>query len=145
MLEPEVFQKQMYCTEILVTLLGLFGAPQSFGDFIVIRLPGNCAPCSPSLRPWLLRASDAPQQIMVHSSNQRLKGTLGFKRGKIFNSPEFLRHSEEKRKAEFAGRWFCFRNLPKNNGKFFPNFLILSESPPTSYAYTFNAEALAKY
>jgi len=25
--EPEVFQKQMYCIEVLVTLLGLFGAP----------------------------------------------------------------------------------------------------------------------
>jgi len=26
MLEPEVFRKQMYCTEVRVTLLGLFGA-----------------------------------------------------------------------------------------------------------------------
>jgi len=26
MFEPEVFRKQMYCTEVLVTLLGLFGA-----------------------------------------------------------------------------------------------------------------------
>jgi len=24
--EPEVFRKQIYCTEVLVTLLGLFGA-----------------------------------------------------------------------------------------------------------------------
>jgi len=38
MFEPEVFRKQMYCTEDLVTLLGLFGAPT------VIRRPGNCAP-----------------------------------------------------------------------------------------------------
>jgi len=34
--EPEVFWQQMYCTEVLLTLLGLFGAPQSFGAFIVI-------------------------------------------------------------------------------------------------------------
>jgi len=38
MFEPEVFRKQMYCTEVLVTLLGLFGA------LIVIRRTGNCAP-----------------------------------------------------------------------------------------------------
>ena len=36
--EPEVFRKQMYCTEVLVTLLGLFGA------LIVILRPGNRAP-----------------------------------------------------------------------------------------------------
>ena len=36
MFEPEVFRKQMYCTEVLVTLLGLFGA------LIVIWRPGNC-------------------------------------------------------------------------------------------------------
>jgi len=36
--EPEVFRKQIYCTEVLVTLLGHFGA------LIVIWLPGNRAP-----------------------------------------------------------------------------------------------------
>jgi len=39
--EPEVFRKQMYCTEVLVTLLGLFGAPQPFGALMMIRRPGN--------------------------------------------------------------------------------------------------------
>jgi len=29
MFEPEVFRKQMYCTEVFVTLLGLFCAPSS--------------------------------------------------------------------------------------------------------------------
>jgi len=33
--EPEDIRKQMYCTEVLVTLLGLFGA------LIVIWRPGN--------------------------------------------------------------------------------------------------------
>jgi len=50
MFEPEVFRKQMYCTEVLMTLLGLFGA------LIVIQRTGNCAPSPPSLRPWLLRS-----------------------------------------------------------------------------------------
>jgi len=44
MFGPEAFRKQMYCTEVLVTFLGLFGA------LIVIRRPGNCAPGPPSLR-----------------------------------------------------------------------------------------------
>jgi len=43
--EPEVFQKQMYCTEVLVIFLGLFGT------LIVIRCPGNCGPW------WLLRSA----------------------------------------------------------------------------------------
>ena len=32
--QPEVFRKQMYCIEVLVTLLGR--QPQSFGALIVI-------------------------------------------------------------------------------------------------------------
>ena len=56
MFEPELIRKQMYCTEVLVTFLGLFGTPQSYGAFIVIWRPGNCGACPPSLRPWLLRA-----------------------------------------------------------------------------------------
>jgi len=54
--EPEVFRNQIYCTEVLVTLLGLFGAPQSFRALIVIWPPENWGPCPPSLRPWLLHA-----------------------------------------------------------------------------------------
>ena len=42
--EPEAFPKQMYCTEVHVTLLGLLDATQSFGAPIVIRRPGNCVP-----------------------------------------------------------------------------------------------------
>jgi len=48
MFEPEVFRKQMYCIEessLLVTLLGLFGAP------IVFRHPGNCDPLVPLVTP----------------------------------------------------------------------------------------------
>jgi len=106
MFEPEVFRKQMYCIEVLVTLLGLFGA------LIVIRRPGNCAPC-PFVTPLITARSDAPQQIMVHSSNQRHKGTLGFRRGKIFNSHEFLRHFEEKRVGEFCRAMVLFQKLVK--------------------------------
>jgi len=29
MFEPEIFRRQMYCIELLVTLLGLFSAPSS--------------------------------------------------------------------------------------------------------------------
>ena len=78
----------------------------------------------PVVAPLITARSDAPQQIMVHSSNQRHTGTLGFQRGRVFSFPEFLRHFDEKR-MNFAERWFCFRNLPKNNGKLFLNFLNL--------------------
>jgi len=111
MFKPEVFRKQMYCTEVLVTFLRLFGDPQSFGALIVIRRRGNCAPCSPSLRPLNTARSDAPQQIMVHSSNQRHTGTLGLQWGRIFNSPEFLRHFEEKRIGEFCRAMVLFLKL----------------------------------
>ena len=37
MFESKIFQKQMYCMEVLVTSLGLFGAPT------VIRHLGSCA------------------------------------------------------------------------------------------------------
>ena len=46
MFEPQVFRKQMYCIE------------ESTCDVVkTFRRPGNCAPCPPSLRRWLLRAA----------------------------------------------------------------------------------------
>jgi len=38
MFEPEVFWKRMYCTEVLVTLLGLFGVLPSFGARVIVPL-----------------------------------------------------------------------------------------------------------
>jgi len=117
MFEPEVFRKQMYCTEVRVTLLGLFGAR------VIV-------PLAPRRSPLITARSDAPQQIMVHSSNQRHTGTLGFKRSKIFSLPEFLRHFEEKRIGEFCRAMVLFQKLAQKYRKFFLNFSILSESPP---------------
>ena len=95
--------------------------------------------------PLIPARSNAPQQIMVHSSNQRHTGSLGFRRGKIFNSPEFLRHFEEKRMGEFRRAMVLIQKLAQKYRKVIPEFfLILSESPPTSYAYSFDAETLAK-
>jgi len=59
--EPEVFRKQMYCTEVLVAFLGLFGA------LIVIWRSGNRAPSPRRYAPFTAR-SDAPRQIMVHTT-----------------------------------------------------------------------------
>ena len=73
----------LHWSTVLVTLLGLFGASQSFGAFVVIRRPGNCAPSPPSLRPWLLSAATRLNKTMVHSSNQRHSGTLGFRRCEV--------------------------------------------------------------
>jgi len=117
MFEPEVFRKQMYCTEV-VTLLWLFGAPQSFSALIVIWRPDNCAPCPP----LITARSDAPQQIMVHTSNQRHTGTMGFRRGKIFISPEFLRHFEEKRIGEFCRAMVQFQKFAQKYREVSPEF-----------------------
>jgi len=62
MFGPEVFRKQMYCTEEStsdVTLLGLFGvSPQSFDARMVILRPGIVPP---SLRPCLAETSLSPR------------------------------------------------------------------------------------
>jgi len=69
----------LHWSTVLVKLLGFFGA------LIVTRRPENCAPCSPSLRPWLLRAVTRLNKTMVHSSNQRHTGTSGFRGGGEFS------------------------------------------------------------
>ena len=115
MFEPEVFRKQMHCTEVLVTLLGLFGAR-------------GIVPYAPVVTPLITARSDAPQQIMVHSSNQSHTGTLGFRRGKIFNSPEYVRHFEEKRIGEFCR--FLFQKLGKKFREAFPEFFNLVRISP---------------
>jgi len=118
MFEPEVFRKQMYCTEVIVTLLELFGDPQSFGALIVINAWG-IVPLPSVITSLITARSDAPQQIMVHSFNLRHTGTLGFRRGKIFNSTEFLRHFEEKRIEEFCRAMVLFqKTCPKISGSF---------------------------
>jgi len=43
MFQPEVFQKQMYCIEVLMTLEGYFNTPHSHLAPPVIQHPGNCA------------------------------------------------------------------------------------------------------
>jgi len=43
MFEPEVFRKQMYCTEVLVTLLGLFGALIVVWGRRIVPLDDYCA------------------------------------------------------------------------------------------------------
>jgi len=52
--EPEVFEKQTYCIEVLVTLFGLFGVRGSHSG------PGNCALAHPGLRPYYCKEPRAP-------------------------------------------------------------------------------------
>jgi len=59
---------------------------------------------------------------MVHSSNQRDTGTMDFRRGKIFNSPEFLRLFEEKRIGEFCRAKVLFLKLGHKYREVFPDF-----------------------
>ena len=119
----------MYCTEVLVTLLGLFGA------LIVIWRPGNRAPCRPSLRPWLLRAATCLNKSWYTALTKEY-GNPGLRRGKIFSSPEFLRHFEETGIGEFLqGDGSVSETFPEISGSFSWIFYILSEPQLTSYAY----------
>jgi len=68
---------------------------------------------------------------MVQSSNQRHTETLSFRRGKILNSPEFLRHFEEKRIGEFCRAMVLFQKnkLAQKYREVLPeffNFVLIS-------------------
>ena len=108
--------------------------------------PGESCHLPSVVTPLITERSDAPQQIMVHSSNWRHKGTLCFRRGKIFNSPEFLHRFEEKRMREFCRAMVLFQKLAQKYRYVFPDFLkSCPDLPSTSYAYSFNAETMAKH
>jgi len=79
-------------------------------------------PLSLVFTPMITARSDTPQQIMVHNSNERHTGTLAFRRDKIFNSPEFLRHFEEKRIGEFCRAMVLFQKLAPKYQEVFPEF-----------------------
>jgi len=154
MFEPEFFGKKIYCTEVLVTLSGLSAPGESchLPSVTVIRhphsasAPGESCHLPSVVTPLITERSDAPQQIMVHSSNWRHKGTLCFRRGKIFNSPEFLHRFEEKRMREFCRAMVLFQKLAQKYRYVFPDFLkSCPDLPSTSYAYSFNAETMAKH
>jgi len=83
-----------------------------------------------AVTPLITARSDAPQQIIVHSSNQRHTGSLAYRRGKIFNSPEFLRHFEEKRTGEFCRAMVLFQKLAQKYREVFPEFLNLVRISP---------------
>jgi len=58
-------------------------------------------------------------------------GTLAFRRDKIFNSPEFLRHAEEKRIGEFCRAMVLFQKLAQKYREVLPEFFNLVRiSPP---------------
>jgi len=83
---------------------------------------------------------------MVHSSNQRHTVTLAYRRSKIFNSPEFFRHFEEKRMGEFHRTMVLFQKLAQKFREVFPAFFKSCPNlPPPLCAYSFDAETLAKY
>jgi len=136
--EPEVFRKQMYC--ISCDIFGTFRRPHS--DLA----PGKSCPLHTVVTPLVTARSNASQQIMLHSSIQRRTGTLGFRWGKIFKSPEFLHHVEETQIGEFCRAMVLFQKLAQKYREVFPEFFKSCPNVPlTSYAYGFNAETLAKY
>ena len=107
--------------------------------------PGELCPCPSSLRPRLLREATRLNKSWYIALTRGIREPWGFKRGKSFNSPEFLRQFEEKRTGEFFRAMVLFQKLAQIYRKDFPEFFIFPESPPTSYAYSFDAVTLAKY
>jgi len=92
--------------------------------------PGELCPLPLVVTPLITARRDAPQQIMVHSSNQRHTGTLPYRRGKIFNLPEFLRHFEEKRIGEFYRAMVLFQKLVQKYREVFPEFFYSCPNLP---------------
>jgi len=84
--------------------------------------PEELCPLPPIVTPLVTARSDAPQQIVVHSSNQRHTGTLSFRRDKICNSPKFLRQFEEKRIWKFCRAMVLFQKLAQKYREVFPEF-----------------------
>jgi len=73
-------------------------------------------------------------------------GTLAVRRGKIFKSPEFLRHFEEKRIGEFCRAMVLLQKLAQKYREVFSEFFKSCPNlPPTSYIYCFDGEILVKY
>ena len=129
--EPEVFRKQMYCTEVLVTLLGLFGAPQSFSALIVIRRPGNCAPCPLSLRPWLLRAATCLNKSWYTALTRGIREPWAVGRAKFLIRPNVSATLQKKTNSRiWQGDDSVSETCPKVSGSFSWIFLSLPESPP---------------
>jgi len=101
----------------------------------VIRRPcsasasGELCSLPPVVTPLVAERRDSPQQIVVHSSNQRHTGTLGFRRGKIINSLEFLRHFEKRWIGEFCRAMVLFQKLAQKSREVFPEFFKSCPKP----------------
>ena len=131
MFEPEVFRKQIYCcTKVLVTLFGLFGDPQSFGALIVIRRLGNCAPCPPSLRPWLLRAATPLNKSWYTALTRGISEPRVLGGAKFSIRPNFCA-PEEKRIGEYCRAIVLFQKLAQKYREVFPEvFKSCPNLPP---------------
>ena len=109
--------------KVLMTLLGLFGAPQSFGALIVVRRQGNCALCPPSLRPWFLHAATRLNKSWCTALTGGIREPWALSRAKFSILPNFLRHFEEKWIGEFCCRvMVLFQKLAQKYWKVFPEF-----------------------
>ena len=97
----------MYCIEVLVTLLGFSAPLHSLGALIVIRRPGNCSPLHLRRYALITARSDAPQQTMVLSSNQRRTRRLGFSGAKFSIYPNFCAAVRETNKKVLQGDDFA--------------------------------------
>jgi len=97
----------------------------------VIRRPGNCSPCPLSLRTWLLRGATRLNKSWYTALTRGIQEPWALGGAKFSIRLNFWATFRKNEQENFAGRWFCFRILPKNIGKFFLHFFDLVRiSPP---------------
>jgi len=92
--------------------------------------------------PLITALSDAPQQIMVHTSNHRYTGTLGFRGGNFLIRPNFC---ATLRKTNGLQALVLLKKLAQTYRQVFPEFFKSCPNLPTTSYYSSNAETLAKY
>ena len=82
-------------------------------------------PCAPPLRPWLLRVATRLNKSWYTALTRGTRESCAFGGATFSIRPNFCAPLRKNEFYNFAGRWFCFRNLPKNIAKFFLKFLKL--------------------
>ena len=92
--------------------------------------PGELCPLTLSLRPWLLRTATRLNKSWHTALTRGMREPWALGGAKFSIRPKFWATLRKNESDNFAGRWFCFRNLPKNIGKFFLNFFNLVRISP---------------
>ena len=107
------------------------------------RRPGNCAPSPPSLRPWLLRSATRLNKSWYTALTTGIRELWDLGRENFSILPNFYATLRKTNRRVLQGDGSS-EACPNISGSFSWILKIFSKSLPTSYAYSSNAETLAK-